>query len=109
MIIKFSDRAGGSTMTTTKSRICENLYERLGLSKRECGDIVDRFFEIIKKSLAHGDDVMLTGLGTLTVKHKNARKGRNPNTGEDMEIAERKVVTFSLSKVLKNEINDNRR
>jgi integration host factor subunit alpha len=92
-------------MTTKKSDIAECLYEKLGLSKRECGDIVDRFFKVIRKSLEAGDEVMLTGLGTFMVKQKKARNGRNPHTGEAMEIAERKIVTFKLSKVLQKEIN----
>jgi integration host factor subunit alpha len=96
-------------MTMTKSHICEILYEKLGLSKRECGDIVERFFKLVKESLANGDDVMLTGLGTLMVKHKKARKGRNPHTGERMELTERKVLTFKLSQVLKKKINRRRK
>jgi integration host factor subunit alpha len=95
-------------MATKKSDIIENLYERLGLSKKECADIVDEFFKIVKESLRDGNDVMLSGFGTLMVKHKKARKGRNPQTGEKMEIAERKVVRFQLSEVLKDEINGRR-
>ena len=92
-------------MAITKSNMTENLYEKLGLSKRECGDIADRFFTIIKKSLADGDSVKLSGFGHFIVKHKKARKGRNPHTGEELELAERKVLIFRLSQVLKDEIN----
>jgi len=92
-------------MTMKKLHICENLYEKLGLPRRECGDIVEKFFKVVKESLANGDDVMLTGFGTLMVKHKKARRGRNPHTGEDMELAERRIVTFKLSQVLKKKIN----
>ena len=92
-------------MKTKKSDIAENLYKELALSKRECGDIVDRFFEIIKKSLADGGEVKLPEFGVFEVRHKKARIGRNPRTREEAVITERKVVTFRLSLVLKNAIN----
>jgi len=92
-------------MTTKKKDIRECLYRKLGLSKRECGDIVDGFFKILRSSLEDGDDVMITGFGSLMVKHKKARMGRNPHTGETMEITERDVVTFKVSKVLQKQIN----
>ena len=95
-------------MAIKKSHIIEHLYERLGLPKSECGDIVDRFLKIIKESLADGDDVKLSGLGLFMVKTKKARKGRNPQTGDKMVIAERKVVRFKLSEVLKDKMNGGR-
>ena len=96
-------------MTIKKSNIRECLYEKLGLSKRECGDIVEGFIETIRKSLEDGEDVMLTGFGTFMVKQKKARRGRNPHTGEEMEISARRIVTFKLSKVLQKEINGARK
>jgi integration host factor subunit alpha len=95
-------------MATKKLHIIENLQVRLGLSKAECVDVVDKFFKIVKETLSDGKDVKLSGFGTLMVKHKRARKGRNPHTGEEMELAERKVATFKLSEVLKDEINRRR-
>ena len=92
-------------MAIKKSDINENLYEKLGLSKRECGDIADRFFKIIKKALADGEDVKISGFGNFMVKHKNTRRGRNPHTGEELELAERKVLIFRVSQVLRDEIN----
>ena len=86
-------------MAITKSDLTMNLYEELGLSKRECGDIVDRIFAIMKKTLADGEDVKLSGFGNFMVKNKKARRGRNPATGEEMELAERKVLIFRLSQV----------
>jgi len=86
-------------MAITKSDMTRNLYEKLGLSKRECGDLVDRFFRIIKKALADGDEVKLSGFGNFMIKHKKTRRGRNPASGEEMELAERKVWIFRLSQV----------
>ncbi len=89
----------------TKAEIVEQVYDKLGLSKRECADIVDRFFEAIKETLSKDEDVKISGFGKFTVKQKHARRGRNPQTGEELEIKGRKVLLFKLSHVLKDEIN----
>jgi integration host factor subunit alpha len=89
----------------TKLEIVTNLYEKLGFSRRECANIVDSFFESIKKTLAEGENVKISGFGNFIVKQKKARRGRNPQTGDEIEISERKVLNFRLSQVLKDEIN----
>ena len=89
----------------TKVDLVNSVYEKLGFSKRESSDIVEEFFKIVKDSLIEGENVKISGLGNFVVKHKKARKGRNPQTGEEIEIASRKVMNFKLSQVLKNEIN----
>jgi integration host factor subunit alpha len=89
----------------TKLEIVTNLYEKLGFSKRECANIVDTFFEIIKKTLASGENVKVSGFGNFVVKEKKARRGRNPQTGTEIEISKRRVLNFRLSQVLKDEIN----
>jgi integration host factor subunit alpha len=91
----------------TKQEIVGTVYEKLGFSKRESCDIVDHFFEIIKANLAEGINVKISGLGNFIVKEKKARKGRNPQTGEEIQIAPRKVLNFRLSQVLKDAINGN--
>ena len=91
----------------TKLDIANNVYDKLGFSKRECADIVDRFFEVVKETLSKDEDVKISGLGKFTVKKKHARKGRNPQTCEELEIKGRKVLLFRLSRVLKDEINEN--
>ncbi|MDR2017990.1 MAG: integration host factor subunit alpha [Syntrophobacterales bacterium] len=93
----------------TKLEIVTNLYEKLGFSRRECANIVDSFFESIKKTLAQGENVKISGFGNFIVKEKKARRGRNPQTGEEIEISERKVLNFRLSQVLKDEINHKNR
>ncbi len=92
-------------MTIKKSDMTQNLYEKLGLSQRECGEMVDTFFSIIKQALADGDDVRLSGFGAFRLKHKKPRNGRNPQTGESLQLAERTVLTFKLSHVFKGQIN----
>ncbi len=89
----------------TKQEIVTTVYEKLGFSKRESSDLVEQFFRIVKQSLAQGENVKISGLGNFVVKEKQARKGRNPQTGEVIEIAPRKVLNFKLSQVLKDEIN----
>jgi integration host factor subunit alpha len=89
----------------TKLEIVTNLYEKLGFSRRECANIVDSFFESIKTTLAQGENVKISGFGNFIVKQKKSRRGRNPQTGDEIEISERKVLNFRLSQVLKDEIN----
>ncbi|MDD5243895.1 MAG: integration host factor subunit alpha [Syntrophorhabdaceae bacterium] len=93
----------------TKIDIVTNLYEKLGFSKRECANIVDTFFEIIKDTLENGDNVKISGFGNFFVRKKKARRGRNPQTGEEIKITERQVLSFRLSQVLKDEINNKSR
>ena len=90
----------------TKIEIVTNVYEKLGFSKRECADIVDKFFEVIKETIANGENVKISGFGNFIVKQKKARRGRNPQTGDEIEIAKRKVLNYRLSQVLKDAIND---
>src|SRR5208337_131151 len=91
----------------TKQEIVTTVYEKLGFSKRESSDIVEHFFAIIKQNLSEGENIKISGLGNFVVKEKKARKGRNPQTGEEIQIAPRKVLNFRLSQVLKDEINGN--
>jgi len=91
----------------TKLEIVTTVYEKLGFSKRESSEIVEHYFAIIKDSLIGGENVKISGLGNFVVKDKRARKGRNPQTGEEIQIAPRRVLNFRLSQVLKDEINSN--
>lgn len=92
-------------MALTKADIISTISDELGFSKRQSIDIVDSLLEIIKKSLETGDDVLVSGFGKFCVKEKNARKGRNPATGQDMMLSPRKVVTFKCSGKLRDRIN----
>ncbi len=90
----------------TKSDIVQNIYENLGYSKKDSAAIVDSLFEIIKSSLADGENIKISGFGNFIVKEKNPRRGRNPQTGEEISISARKVLTFKASQVLRKTIND---
>jgi len=89
----------------TKAEIVDALYERLGLSKKEAVDFVESVFEILKTELIKGEKIKISGFGNFTVRTKKPRKGRNPQTGEVLEIAGRRVLTFKPSQVLRAEVN----
>lgn len=89
----------------TKIDIIQDIYEKIGISKKDSARIVESVFDIIKESLARGEKVKISGFGNFTVKEKKSRRGRNPQTGEEIEISARKVLTFSSSHVLRNELN----
>ena len=90
----------------TKAEIVEQIYERVGFSKKEAAELVEKVFEIIKETLAEGEKVKISGFGNFVVRHKNARKGRNPQTGQEILLEARKVLTFKPSLVLKNVLNE---
>jgi integration host factor subunit alpha len=91
-------------MALTKNDIVERIHE-LGFTKKKSVDIVETLLEIIKTTLANGDDVLISGFGKFCVKRKNQRRGRNPATGDDLILRERKVVTFKCSGKLRNKIS----
>jgi integration host factor subunit alpha len=90
----------------TKADIVEHIYERVGFSKKESAELVERVFDIIKETLARGEKVKISGFGNFVVREKNARKGRNPQTGEEIRLDARRVLTFKPSLVLKTVLND---
>ncbi len=92
------------TPTLTKAELADMLFEQLGLNKRESKDMVDGFFDIIHATLAEGKDVKLSGFGNFNIRHKPARPGRNPRTGEAIPIKARNVVTFHASQKLKSAV-----
>jgi integration host factor subunit alpha len=90
----------------TKAEIVEQIYERVGFSKKEAAELVERVFEIMKETLAEGEKVKISGFGNFVVREKNARKGRNPQTGQEILLDARRVLTFKPSRVLKNVLNE---
>jgi integration host factor subunit alpha len=94
-------------MTLTKIQMVESIQNQTGFPKSKSSDIVEILLEIIKSTLASGEDVLVSGFGKFSVKEKNERKGRNPATGEDLMLAQRKVVTFKCSGKLRDRINGN--
>ena len=91
-------------MTLTKSDIVEDLNKEIGLNKREAKELVDSLFDNIKNKLEKGEEVKLSGFGNFQLKNKSPRPGRNPRTGEDVEITARKVVTFKSGQKLKEAV-----
>ncbi|HLF31899.1 MAG TPA: integration host factor subunit alpha [Xanthomonadales bacterium] len=81
-------------MSLTKSEIGDQLFEEVGLNKREAKEFVDAFFEAIREALERGENVKLSGFGNFQLRKKNQRPGRNPKTGEEIPISARRVVTF---------------
>ncbi len=93
--------------TTTKSDLADAIHTKLGgFSKRESAELVDTMFDMLRETVATGDQVKLSGFGNFSVRFKRQRMGRNPLTGEETEITARHVVTFKASPVLKAHIND---
>jgi len=91
-------------MTLTKSDIVENLNNEIGLNKREAKELVDMLFNDIKSLLSEGHEVKLSGFGNFQLRDKSSRPGRNPRTGEDVEISARRVVTFKSGQKLKESV-----
>lgn len=91
-------------MALTKNDIVARVHE-LGFTKKKSVEIIESLLEIIKKNLEKSDDVLISGFGKFCVKNKNQRRGRNPATGSDLILRERKVVTFKCSGKLRDKIN----
>ena len=89
----------------TKADIVERIYEKVGFSKKESAEIVETVFEIMKESLERGEKIKISGFGNFVVRQKRSRIGRNPHTGEEIEISARKVLTFKASQLLKEAVN----
>jgi integration host factor subunit alpha len=92
-------------MTLTKVQIVESIHNQIGLPKNKSTEIVETLLEIIKSSLASGEDVLISNFGKFCLKEKAERKGRNPATGDDLMLEPRKVVTFRCSGKLRDRIN----
>lgn len=94
-----------SGKTMTKAELIEAIYEKIGFSKKEAADIVEMVFDTIKETLEKGEKIKISGFGNFVIRHKRPRVGRNPQTGDEIEITERKVLTFKPSQILKGALN----
>lgn len=94
---------GGSTLT--KAELVESVYEKIGFSKKEAADIVEMIFDTMKETLEKGEKIKISGFGNFVIRQKRPRIGRNPQTGEEIEITARKVLTFKPSQILKAALN----
>jgi integration host factor subunit alpha len=91
-------------MTITKNSLVEVIHVEVGLNKREAKEFIEEFFEMIKNTLEEGNDIKFSGFGNFILRDKVARPGRNPKTGENVTISERRVVTFKSGLKLKNKL-----
>ncbi|MBW2648258.1 MAG: integration host factor subunit alpha [Deltaproteobacteria bacterium] len=92
-------------MTLTKADIIKSIHDQIGFPQNRSADIFESFLEIIKQSLENGEEVMLSGFGKFGVIDKNARRGRNPHTGESLMIGPKKIVTFKTSPRLRDKVD----
>ena len=94
-------------MSFTKADLIDQVYaSNSKMSKARAREAVETFLLIIKSSLEKGDDILLSGFGKFNVKDKNARRGRNPQTGDELVLNARRVLTFNASGKLKKLVND---
>jgi integration host factor subunit alpha len=88
-------------MALTKADISEQLFQEIGLTKRESKEIVEHYFQQLAKALQAGQQVKLSGYGNYELHDKNERPGRNPKTGEEIPVSARRVVTFRSGQKLR--------
>jgi integration host factor subunit alpha len=89
----------------TKADLVESVYQKTGFSKKDSAEIIETVFDLIKSTLEDGEKIKIAGFGNFVVKEKSTRRGRNPQTGEEIEISSRRILTFKPSQVLKSAIN----
>ncbi len=89
----------------TRKELAQIINEKLGFSQRGAGELVDSVFDQLKKTLLKEESIKLVQFGTFTVRKKSSRVGRNPRTGETMEITKRSMVSFRPSKVVRERLN----
>ena len=89
-----------------KGDFIKELAAATGRKQKDCKELVEAFLELLQKTIRAEEDVLLQGFGTFTLKHKDARVGRNPGTGEAIEVPEKYVPVFSPSKGFVKFCND---
>ena len=92
-------------MTLTKAKIVDAIHNELGFPKNRSAELIELLLEQIKHTLEKGEDVLISGFGKFCIKQKKERRGRNPATGDDMMLTQRRVVTFRCSHLLREKIN----
>ena len=92
-------------MTLTKSDIINGIYNSTDLKLYQATKTVESLFELIKKTIESGEDILITGFGKFYIQSKNDRRGRNPATGNDLTLDARRVVRFRCSPMLRKKIN----
>ncbi len=94
-------------MTLTKADLVQQIYNNHPtLTKSQSTDSVETFLTLSKDSLINGQDLLLSGFGKFNIKDKKSRRGRNPQTGDELILDARRVVTFKPSGILRTRINN---
>ena len=93
-------------MALTKDKLIAHLQAQMGISKQESRQIMDRLLEIMKETLAKGEDLLISGFGKFSVRQKRGRRGRNPQTKESFILSARKVLVFRASDILRGRMNN---
>ena len=93
-------------MSLTKDKLVTILQTQVGLDKQESRQIVERLLGIMKDTLARGEELLISGFGKFSVRQKQERRGRNPQTEESLVLLARKVLVFKASGVLRERINN---
>jgi integration host factor subunit alpha len=92
-------------MALTKKQMARSIKQSTGTSLSQANQALELTIELIKATLAGGEDVLVSGFGKFKVNEKNARRGRNPQTGDNLMLKPRRVVTFHCSGKLKERLN----
>ena len=92
-------------MTLTKADLVQKVYQNHNFTKAQAAETVEAFLQITKDCLKNGEDLLISGFGKFNVKQKKSRRGRNPQTGNELILGARKVVTFKPSGILRSKIN----
>ena len=93
-------------MNLTKAEIIDSVCNKVGCNRNRSSELVEKIIGIIKDTLAQGEDVLISGFGKFQVRHKNERRGRNPATGDEIQLPPRRVVTFKCSGKLRDRVNE---
>ena len=93
-------------MSLTKDKLITLLQTQVGMDKQESRQIVERLLGIMKDTLVRGEELLISGFGKFSVRQKNARRGRNPQTKESLVLAARKILVFKASVVLRKRLNN---
>lgn len=95
-------------MAVTKEEIISTIIDKVGLSRSLSRDVVEQLLEIMKRTLSSEEDILISGFGKFMVKRKGARRGRNSQTRQDLQLKARRVVTFRPSGILRKGVDPDR-
>ena len=92
--------------TISKKQLVDQIAAKTDATKTDINTILDAYIDVVKSNVAEGNKVQLVGFGAFELRHRAARKGRNPQTGKEIEIAASNVPAFKPGKSFKDEVNE---